>query len=112
MEQQPKIADRCPSCGHQSLFIGEGGWITCGNLSTCKEPGLTHYLRALRERDEKRMERDQAFIQAAIRYFHLMSEGHDPALLVVDWEKLDSPPTVLDLALAAYRARREERKGK
>jgi hypothetical protein len=34
-----KIVDRCPSCGHQTLFIGSGGWLTCSWLS-CKAPGL------------------------------------------------------------------------
>ena len=36
-----RIIDRCPSCGSKSLFIGKGGWLTCGNLSTCKEPGVS-----------------------------------------------------------------------
>lgn len=35
-----RIVDRCPSCGHQTLFIGSGGWLTCSWLS-CKAPGLS-----------------------------------------------------------------------
>lgn len=27
----------CPACGGRSLFIGEGGWITCSRLD-CPEP--------------------------------------------------------------------------
>lgn len=38
-EAQPKVADRCPACGHTSLFIGSGGWLTCGWLG-CREPGV------------------------------------------------------------------------
>ncbi len=38
--QHPRIANRCPYCGSASLFIGNGGWLTCGNLSTCKRPTL------------------------------------------------------------------------
>lgn len=34
------IADRCPSCDMASMFIGAGGWLTCGNLD-CREPGIT-----------------------------------------------------------------------
>lgn len=48
MDDQPKIADRCPSCGG-SLFIGTGGWITCSNLG-CKEPGLTRAIEALKKK--------------------------------------------------------------
>ena len=30
------IAQRCPGCGSRSLFIGSGGWITCGVLG-CRD---------------------------------------------------------------------------
>lgn len=33
------IANRCPSCDRQSLFIGSGGWLTCSSLE-CKHPGI------------------------------------------------------------------------
>lgn len=36
---QQRITTRCPSCGHQSLFIGSGGRLTCSWLE-CKDPGL------------------------------------------------------------------------
>jgi len=35
-----RIADKCPTCGVQSLFIGTGGHLTCSSLQ-CKEPGVT-----------------------------------------------------------------------
>lgn len=41
----PRIADRCPSCGNQTLFIGAGGWLTCSWIQ-CKEPGLTRAIAA------------------------------------------------------------------
>lgn len=37
--KQPKIANRCPSCGSQSLFVGAGGWLTCSRLD-CRSPGV------------------------------------------------------------------------
>jgi hypothetical protein len=43
-----RIVDRCPSCGHQTLFIGSGGWLTCSWL-LCKAPGLKHALMDARE---------------------------------------------------------------
>lgn len=39
-EDQPRIYDRCPSCGERALFIGAGGWLTCSRLQ-CDEPGVT-----------------------------------------------------------------------
>jgi hypothetical protein len=32
------ITMKCPSCGWRTLFIGSGGYITCGNVVDCKEP--------------------------------------------------------------------------
>lgn len=46
-ESGQRIADRCPSCGHATLFIGTGGWITCSWLA-CKEPGLSRAIQALK----------------------------------------------------------------
>lgn len=34
-----RIANRCPGCGHQTLFIGNGGWITCSWIG-CKAPSI------------------------------------------------------------------------
>lgn len=39
MTDQPRIVDRCPTCGSQSLFIGTGGYLTCSVIG-CKEPGV------------------------------------------------------------------------
>jgi hypothetical protein len=41
-----RITTRCPSCGHQSLFIGKGGHLTCSWLE-CKEPGLERAIEKL-----------------------------------------------------------------
>lgn len=35
---QPRISNRCPACGHPTLFIAVGGWLTCG-WGTCPNPG-------------------------------------------------------------------------
>lgn len=43
------IADRCPSCGGQTLCVGAGGWLTCSRLG-CPEPGVTRAMHALRAR--------------------------------------------------------------
>ena len=44
---QPRIADRCPTCGWQSLFIGAGGWLTCSVIG-CKRPALQQGIEDLR----------------------------------------------------------------
>jgi len=38
-ERAEKIVDRCPSCGARSLFIGKGGYLTCGVIG-CREPAV------------------------------------------------------------------------
>lgn len=49
-----QIADRCPSCGGKTLFIGSGGWLTCSYLR-CSEPGVGRAIEKLRaENDELR----------------------------------------------------------
>ena len=42
-----RIADRCPTCGHTTLFIGSGGWLTC-SLIGCKEPGVSRAIELLK----------------------------------------------------------------
>jgi hypothetical protein len=50
--QQPRIANRCQSCGARSLFIGAGGWLTCSVIG-CARPAHEEAVEALRaERDE------------------------------------------------------------
>ena len=33
----PLVKGRCPACGLASLFLGEGGYVTCSVLE-CREP--------------------------------------------------------------------------
>lgn len=47
--QQPKIFDRCPSCGSRSLFVGSGGWLTCSVIG-CKEPATGEVIQGLKDR--------------------------------------------------------------
>jgi hypothetical protein len=32
-----QVQGRCPACRHHALFLGDGGYITCGNLQ-CTNP--------------------------------------------------------------------------
>jgi len=41
---EPRISTRCPSCGHDTLFIAKGGHLTCSWLE-CGSPGLARYSR-------------------------------------------------------------------
>lgn len=36
--QYPVVVGACPSCGNESLFLGDGGYVTCAILR-CPEPG-------------------------------------------------------------------------
>lgn len=33
----PLVKGRCPACGHASLFLGSGGYVTC-SIAECREP--------------------------------------------------------------------------
>lgn len=45
---QQRITTRCPSCGHQSLFIGSGGHLTCSWLECKGDPGLERAIEKLK----------------------------------------------------------------
>ena len=47
-----KIVTPCPSCGRTTLFIGNGGHLTCSLLG-CKQPSVE---RAIREHEAKVLE--------------------------------------------------------
>lgn len=44
-----RIKDRCPSCGHDTLFIGLGGWLACSWLP-CSEPCVGRAVKRLQDR--------------------------------------------------------------
>jgi hypothetical protein len=55
-QPQPKITTPCPTCGGRSLFIGDGGGLTCARLG-CPTPSVeasieartNEHVRVLRE---------------------------------------------------------------
>jgi hypothetical protein len=44
---EPRINTPCPACGSRTLFIGEGGHLTC-SLIGCKQPGVERAIAELR----------------------------------------------------------------
>lgn len=47
--EHPRINTRCPSCGSTTLFIANGGYLTCSLLG-CKDPCAINNVTAERER--------------------------------------------------------------
>ncbi len=47
-ERHPDIKGHCPACGWASLFVGEGGYITCSRLE-CPQPDAVSTLLEDRE---------------------------------------------------------------
>ena len=47
------LADKCPTCGC-SLFVGEGGWITCSGLS-CKAPSFEMMIEKVKSDSRERL---------------------------------------------------------
>lgn len=46
--REARISDRCPSCGHGTLFVAPGGWLTCSWLG-CKQPVVSRALNTFGE---------------------------------------------------------------
>ena len=38
IERNPNVKGVCPSCGNKTLFLGEGGYVTCSMIG-CMNPG-------------------------------------------------------------------------
>jgi hypothetical protein len=47
-EPFPRVAGYCPRCGQASLFLGEGGHVTCGQ-PYCPAPGAASEILADRQ---------------------------------------------------------------
>lgn len=86
----PKVQGRCPACGLSSLFLGNGGYVTCGNLS-CPDPA------AASSRIEHGKDPDQviALCRANVDSIGDREGGslrgapsHSGAALVTAWENL------------------------
>lgn len=75
--QQPRIWDRCPSCGSRTLFIGAGGWLTCSVIG-CKEPATGDVIQGLQDRVTE-LRRELALRSDASR-----STGCEALLLALD----------------------------
>lgn len=42
IEQYPQVQGRCPSCHGRTLFLGQGGYVTCSYLS-CPNPSAANH---------------------------------------------------------------------
>lgn len=54
-----QVRGRCPACGYASLFLGAGGYVTCGSLS-CPRPDAASVLL-----EDSGAERDAALATVA-----------------------------------------------
>lgn len=90
-EPQPKIADRCPTCGAESLFIGTGGWLTCAVLR-CKNPGVGDAIEKLKAAQGRFYELEQEIEKARECHgpMHGPHEGYAVILEELDelWEEV------------------------
>jgi hypothetical protein len=92
-----RIIDPCPSCGMRSLFVGSGGYLTCGSLS-CKEPGVGRKIDALAAENAE-MRAKLAAAEKVVRAARVFSIAHDNS----DQFSLE-PEDLLHEALDAYDA--------
>lgn len=75
---QPKIADRCPSCGAQSLFVGAGGWLTCSVIG-CKNPGVSDEIGVLKRSLRSALSGEDWQERECTRLRNLLAEQAAPA---------------------------------
>jgi len=95
------IADRCPTCGVSSIFVGEGGSLTCGNLG-CKQPGIGAAVQLLLGRiAELEAEREGILEARDILYDTIEDEDFQPHYDVGDFL---TGPALLENLTRAYDA--------
>lgn len=84
------VRGHCPACGGESLFLAEGGYVTCSRLE-CPRPSAVAELLDDRETDHLVVLRRKDF---TVR--HPLRERLDDALLTCDVHErikaMDGPP--------------------
>jgi hypothetical protein len=84
------VQGHCPACGWASLFIGEGGYLTCSRLE-CPQPDAVHRILADSETEHLVQFDDDGF---TVR--HPLRERLDDALMQCDLHRhcasLPGPP--------------------
>ncbi|MFJ2004769.1 DUF6085 family protein [Streptomyces chartreusis] len=87
------VQGHCPACGWASLFVGDGGFLTCSRLE-CPQPDAAHQILATGEIEHIVQFREDEF---TIR--HPARERLDDALMRCDLHRhlasLPGPPMVL-----------------
>ncbi len=76
-DPQPRIANRCPNCGGSSLFIGVGGWLTCSNLTSCREPSLDSAIER-RVQESNQSEREKWIEAIRLAHYWLTPPSGEP----------------------------------
>ena len=95
----PHVVGHCPACGSSSLFLGEGGHVTCARLD-CPNPAAVNELL-----DDRETEHIVEFGKADFTVRHPLRERIGDALMACDLHQyvagLDGPPVLR----GRYRAR-------
>lgn len=94
---EPRITTRCPSCGHDTLFIAKGGHLTCSWLE-CKSPGLGRYMDQAKKAEAARQTSEQSMHgtagqlgQALVRLqaiWRAVFDGYDMQSDLNSWDEL------------------------
>lgn len=78
-ENLPSVQGKCPECGSRSLFVGEGGYVTCSRIG-CDDPSAPSKALGV-EFDEERSDEEADEI-----YAHSSTTG--AYYRVTEWEDL------------------------
>jgi hypothetical protein len=109
----PAVQGHCPACGDPSLFLGEGGYVTCSRAE-CPEPDAAS---TLLERDPRTAAPLSGLVSPGLGGLPLgpcIREPHDDHVhhgadgvrwWPVDGGAVTAPPTMTDQEVAELRAR-------
>ncbi len=80
----------CPACGGESLFLGDGGYVTCGRVECPRPDAVSEIL------SEREIHHIVHLYEATFTVLHPLRERLDQALLTCDLHAIlagaDGPP--------------------
>lgn len=81
----PTVRGNCPTCGFESLFLGNNGYVTCSRVE-CKEPGAATDLLAIQTRPTRCQNwNTEHKLQCELAAGHI-GQHHAPLTQTLCWE--------------------------
>lgn len=72
-----KVQGKCPSCGWTSLFLGDGGYVTCSSFD-CKDPTAAH----------DALDGGYEAMRRAVEFLEILADGGELLVNGVPWREM------------------------